>query len=65
MERYLRVGDVAKHLGVNPRTIRRWLSWRQVKFYTTPGGERRIPTSEVERILGHPLDQPHNAPEAR
>jgi len=57
MEHYLRVGEVAKHLGVNPRTIRRWLSRHQVKFYITPGGERRIPASEVERVLGHPLDE--------
>ena len=63
MERYLRVGEVARLLGVKPRTIGRWLSWNQVRFYTTPGGERRIPESEVERILGQPLDQPHNAPD--
>ena len=65
MECFLRIGQAAAILGVNPRTVRRWLTLSQVAFYTTPGGERRIPTSEVERILGHPLDQPHNAPEAR
>jgi putative resolvase len=53
---YLRVGEVAALLGVNPRTVRRWLTWHQLAFYTTPGGERRVPKSEVERILGRPLD---------
>lgn len=52
---HLRVGQVASLLGVNPRTVRRWLTSRQVNFYTTPGGERRVPLSEVERILGRPL----------
>ena len=53
--RYLRTGQVAKLLGVNPRTVRRWLTRHQVEFFTTPGGERRVPTSEIERILGRPL----------
>ena len=59
MELHLRVGQVAELLGVNPRTVRRWLTCRQVGFYTTPGGERRIPQAEVERILGRPLGEIH------
>ena len=61
---YLRVGQVAALLGVNSRTVRRWLTWRQLAFYTTPGGERRVLKSEVERILGRPLDQLRTKPEA-
>ncbi len=64
MEPYFRSGEVAALLGVNPRTVRRWLTWRQLAFYTTPGGERRVPKSEVERILGRPLDRTCAAVEA-
>ena len=64
MERFIRVGQVADLLGVNPRTVRRWLTRRQLAFYITPGGERRVPKSEVERILGRPLDQFLATPEA-
>ena len=55
---YLRTGQVANLLGVNARTVRRWLTRHQVEFFTTPGGERRVPVSEVERILGRPLAAP-------
>ena len=64
MQQHLRVGQVAALLGVNPRTVRRWLTLRQLAFFTTPGGERRVPMSEVERILGQPLDYHPTSPEA-
>ena len=64
MRQHLRVGQVATFLGVNPRTVRRWLTLRQVAFYTTPGGERRVPMSEVERILGRPIELSRCTPEA-
>jgi excisionase family DNA binding protein len=50
-QNYLRTGQVATLIGVNPRTIRRWIAKNQIRSFTTPGGERRIPASEVERIL--------------
>ena len=52
---YLRTGQVAKLLGVNARTVRRWIALRQIDCFSTPGGERRVPMSEVERILGRPV----------
>ncbi|MCH8281083.1 MAG: helix-turn-helix domain-containing protein [Chloroflexi bacterium] len=55
---YLRTGEVAELLGVNPRTIRRWIALRQIRCFTTPGGENRVPKSEVERILRQPLPSP-------
>ena len=58
MQKHLRVGQVALILGVNPRTVRRWLTRHQIEFFTTPGGERRVPMSEVERILGRALTTP-------
>ena len=55
MEQHLRVGVVAALLEVNARTVRRWLTGRRIAFYVTPGGERRIPKSEIERILGRSI----------
>jgi len=57
MQKHLRVGQVALLLGVNPRTVRRWLTRYQLEFFITPGGERRIPMPEVERILGRVLTE--------
>jgi len=54
-ENYLRTGQVASLLSVNARTVRRWIALRQICCFTTPGGERRIPASEAERVLGHSL----------
>ena len=53
---YLRPWQAASFLNVHPRTIRRWAQLRQIRFFITPGGEHRIPASEVERILGRPLE---------
>ena len=55
---FLRTGLVASLLGVSPRTIRRWIALRQIDYFTTPGGERRVPLSEVKRILGRSLTPP-------
>lgn len=56
--KFLRTGLVASFLGVSPRTIRRWLVLGQIDCFTTPGGERRIPVSEIERLLGRSLSTP-------
>ena len=53
---YIRAGQAASFLGVHPRTIRRWADVGRVRFFITPGGERRILASDVERILGRPLE---------
>ena len=54
-ENYLRTGQVASLLSVNARTVRRWIALRQICCFTTPGGARGFPASEVERVLGHSL----------
>ena len=54
-QNYLRTGQAASLLSVNPRTVRRWIALQQIGCFTTPGGERRVPVAEIERILGRPL----------
>jgi excisionase family DNA binding protein len=58
MQPYLmRQAEVARQLGVSEGTIKRWLTreerepGRGLRFVRLPGGERRIPSSEIDRIL--------------
>lgn len=58
MERkLLRQADAARELGVSEGTIRNWLRLEEqnpgkgLLFVRLPSGERRIPASEIERIL--------------
>ncbi len=48
---WLRTSEVARRLKVDPRTVRRWLEARRMDYIQLPGGERRIPLSELERVL--------------
>ncbi len=47
----LRVGVVARRLGLHPITVRRWLKSGKIKAVRI-GREARIPLTEVERLLG-------------
>ena len=47
----LRVGEVATLLGVHPKTVRRWLKADQLPWVRLPGGERRVPSDAVQRVL--------------
>ncbi|MBW1976057.1 MAG: recombinase family protein, partial [Deltaproteobacteria bacterium] len=51
-ERYLTPKEAGKLLGVSTRTIQRWDKKGLIKVVRTPAGRRRIPLSEVRRILG-------------
>jgi excisionase family DNA binding protein len=54
----LRQAEFARQLGVSEGTVKRWLKREEqlagsgVRFVRLPGGERRIPSTEVLRILG-------------
>jgi excisionase family DNA binding protein len=54
----LRQSEFARYLGVSEQTVKRWLAREAsvpgsgVRFIRLPGGERRIPYSELVRILG-------------
>lgn len=51
-ERLLTPGEVAKRLGVSPKTVTRWFHDGTIAGFRTPGGHLRIPEYEVERIRG-------------
>ncbi len=50
-EELLSPKEAGKLLGVSTRTIQRWDKQGLIKTVRTPKGRRRIPVSEVRRIL--------------
>lgn len=50
-EVYYTTHQAAKILGVSPATVWLWCKQGKVKSWRTPGGQFRIPKSEVERLL--------------
>lgn len=55
----LTTGQAAEYCHVSQATIVNWIRDRQLKAYTTPGGHRRIPRTELVSFLqahGMPVD---------
>jgi excisionase family DNA binding protein len=52
MERMYSVGKAAQQLGVHVSTIQRWDRQGKIRVVRTAGGKRRIPESEIQRLLG-------------
>lgn len=52
METLLRPKDAAKQLGISVRTIQRMDNAGTLKVILSPKGRRRIPESEVHRLMG-------------
>jgi putative resolvase len=52
MERLYTLKEAKKPLGVTTRTIQRWDKDGKIRVVRTVGGRRRIPESEIKRILG-------------
>ena len=50
-EESYRVGEAAEVLGVRVETLRRWERDGKLTTERTPGGQRRIPASELARLL--------------
>ncbi len=46
----LTLTEAANRLGVHPATLRRWSDKGQIAVVVTPGGHRRFPVSEIERL---------------
>ena len=44
------LNEAAKLLGVTPKTLREWDRVGKIEVIKTPGGHRRVPISEIERI---------------
>ncbi|MGC9076800.1 MAG: IS607 family transposase [Conexivisphaera sp.] len=52
MERLYTLKEAKRLLGVTTRTIQRWDKDGKIRVVRTVGGRRRIPESEIKRILG-------------
>ena len=52
MDKLLTMKEAKELLGVSTKTIQNWDKAGTIKVVRTPGGRRRIPLSEVERIRG-------------
>jgi len=51
-EKLLTLGEAKKILGVTTRTIQRWDKEGKIRIIRTLGGRRRVPDSEISRIIG-------------
>ena len=52
MEELLRMREAAKTLGVHEQTIRNWDEAGKIRTIRSPGGQRKVPRSEIERMMG-------------
>ena len=63
-----RLPDAAAILSVHPRTLKRWGRDGRIRLIELPGGQFRVPASEILRITGSPaqpqLDAEPPTPEA-
>jgi excisionase family DNA binding protein len=51
-EKLLTLREACRRLGVHPNTLRKWDGEGKISVVRTVGGRRRIPESEVERLIG-------------
>ncbi|PUA31871.1 MAG: IS607 family transposase [Candidatus Terraquivivens tikiterensis] len=51
-ERLLTLSEACKRLGIHPNTLRKWDKQGRIRVVRTVGGRRRIPETEVERLIG-------------
>lgn len=56
---WLRLGDAARLLGVDPDTLRRWADSGKVEVFRTPGGHRRFPRAAIEALIPAPPRRGH------
>jgi len=52
MEKHYTMKEASKILGVTVKTLQRWDKQGIIKCIRTAGGKRRVPESEIRRILG-------------
>jgi excisionase family DNA binding protein len=51
-EKLLTLQEACRRLGIHPNTLRKWDRQGKIRVVRTVGGRRRIPESEVERLMG-------------
>ena len=57
----LTLKQAATRLGVHPATLRRWADQGDILVVVTPGGHRRFPQSEIERLTHRRQAKPPEA----
>ena len=57
IEKHLRLSKAAELLGVSTQTLRTWDIAGKIKTVRTQGNQRRIPESEVKRLLGGDVNE--------
>jgi putative resolvase len=57
-EKLYSLQETCEFLGVSPSTIRRWEKAGKIRCVKTPGGHRRVPESEIQRIQGDHRPRP-------
>jgi predicted site-specific integrase-resolvase len=50
-DKWLKPGEVASRLGVNPKTVSRWARKGKVKCFTLPSGHRRFREGDIDLML--------------
>jgi excisionase family DNA binding protein len=51
-EKLLTLQEACSRLGIHPNTLRKWDKQGKIRVVRTVGGRRRIPESELERLMG-------------
>jgi excisionase family DNA binding protein len=51
LQELLTTAEVAHPLRVNSRTVQRWAAAGQLRAIVLPGGDLRIPRSELQRLM--------------
>jgi excisionase family DNA binding protein len=57
-EKLLKLKEACKMLGIHPNTLRRWEKIGKIRVIRTKGGARRIPESEIMRLLKEKAPKP-------
>jgi len=52
MEKLYTMKEASEILGVHVRTLQKWDREGKIRCVRTVGGKRRVPESEIKRILG-------------
>jgi putative resolvase len=57
MDKLFRMSEAAQILGVTVKTLQRWDHSGKAVFIRTPNGQRRLPESELNRLLGNKTNE--------
>jgi putative resolvase len=65
VEKLYRIKEASEILGVHPKTLQRWAREGKIRVVKTIGGIRRIPESEIRRLLGEEVKRVDEIREVR